>query len=299
VALGLALIALAAASWGTTGATMKTLAENTPATPLLVGLARMAVAAPILVVAATALGRPWPRWRLLVPVALIAGGSMAGFQVGYFSAVPRVGVAVTALVAICSAPIMIAVLASVFLKEGLGPRVLLALAMGITGTTLLLIGPRGLGETGDRFLPGTLFALGAGLSYAIYAVTAKRVLAHVHPLQLAALTFGVAALVLSPTLAGQPEVGASVAGGWPLLLYLGLVPTALAYVLFNSGLRHTTATAASIVTLLEPFTATLLGVLLFDERLGVIGAVGAAILLAAIVTLALGSEQRAAAPLSG
>jgi DME family drug/metabolite transporter len=187
----------------------------------------------------------------------------------------------------------------VFLKEGLGTRVLLALAMGVTGTTLLLIGPRGLGETGDRFLPGTLFALGAGLSYAIYAVTAKRVLAHVHPLQLAALTFGVAALVLSPTLAGQPEVGASVAGGWPLLLYLGLVPTALAYVLFNSGLRHTTATAASIVTLLEPFTATLLGVLLFGERLGVIGGVGAAVLLAAIVTLALGSEQRAAAPLSG
>ena len=43
---------------------------------------------------------------------------------------------------------------------------------------------------------------------------------------------------------------------------------------------------AGIVSLLEPLTATLLGVFLFGERLGVGGALGALMLLAAIVMLA-------------
>lgn len=283
--MGLVLIALAALSWGTTGATMKTLAANTSAGPLLVGLARMAVAAPILLVGARAAGRPWPRWRLGLPVALVAGGSMAAFQACYFSSVTRVGVAMTALVAICSAPIMIAVLATVFLRERLTPRVLGALVLGIVGTVLLIIGPRGLGNVGEQFLAGSLFALGAGLSYAVYAILAKRVLGRIHPIHLAALTFVVAAVVLFPAAFGEHEVGASVAEGWPLLLYLGIIPTAVAYSLFNTGLQTTPATVASIVTLLEPLTATTLGIVLFDEHLGLLGGLGAAILISAIVVL--------------
>jgi DME family drug/metabolite transporter len=73
--------------------------------------------------------------------------------------------------------------------------------------------------------------------------------------------------------------------GWVLLLYLGLVPTVLAYVLFLEGIRHTTATAASITTLLEPLTSTLLAWLFFKEQLGVFGLLGAMLLLGAIVLL--------------
>ncbi|MGH2740824.1 MAG: DMT family transporter [Actinomycetota bacterium] len=283
---GLLLIALAAVSWGTTGATMKTLAAEAAAGPLFVGFMRVAVAAPVLVVVAQSLGRPWPRWRLCAPVALVAGICMAGFQIGYFSAVTRVGVALTALIAICSAPIMIAVLSVIFLGERLTPRVLLALGLGIAGTGLLLLGPGGVQAAGGEFLLGSLLALGAGLSYAVYAVVAKRVMEKIHPLQLAAMTFVVAAILLSPAPAGQAELGATFSEGWPLLLYLGLVPSALGYILFNTGLRTTGATVASIVTLLEPLTASILGLTLFDERLGLLGATGAAILVAAIVVLA-------------
>ena len=62
--------------------------------------------------------------------------------------------------------------------------------------------------------------------------------------------------------------------------------TALAYVLFTVGLRRVPATAAGIVTLLEPLTATTLGVAVFGESLGALGVLGAALLLGALGLLA-------------
>ncbi|WP_289501200.1 DMT family transporter [Gloeocapsopsis sp. IPPAS B-1203] len=66
-----------------------------------------------------------------------------------------------------------------------------------------------------------------------------------------------------------------------ILLYLGIVPTALAYLLYFSGIRHTTATIASIATLLEPLTATILAWWFFGEQIGAIGLLGAAMLVIA------------------
>src|SRR3712207_7061447 len=53
--------------------------------------------------------------------------------------------------------------------------------------------------------------------------------------------------------------------GW--LAYLGVVPTALAYGLFFAGLARIRATTASVVALVEPVTAALIGVLVLGERL--------------------------------
>lgn len=111
--LGLLFIGLAAISWGTTGATMTVLARDADLGPLLVGWARLAVAAPCLLIMAAAAprlrARPGP--PPLVPSAAayaLLGLTMAAYQVCYSRAVTLTGVAVAALLAICSAPLMIA-----------------------------------------------------------------------------------------------------------------------------------------------------------------------------------------------
>ena len=204
--LGLLLIAIAAASWGTTGATMTLLSREAAASPLLVGWCRLAVAAPLLVLTA-AIGarlgsdpssrRPWPSVADL-PLCAALGVAMAAYQVCYFRAVTLVGVAVAALLAICSAPLLIAVLAAAFLGERLTPMVRLSLGMAVAGTALLVVGPRGLGDIAGHFGLGAVLALGAGVSYAVYAVAAKGLLARVAPFAVAAVTFALAALVLAP-----------------------------------------------------------------------------------------------------
>lgn len=297
--IGLVLVALAAVAWGTTGTTLKLMGDDSAALPLLVGALRAAVAAPLLLAAARGV-EGWPRPRSYGFLA--AGLCMAAFQVCYFSAVPRAGVAATALLAICSAPILVALLARVLLGERLTSGRLLALGLGVGGAGLLVIGA-GAGLGAD-FVVGALFALGAGLVYSLYVVVTKASLAGMRPLGLAALTFSVAAGALAPVLVlRSTEAAATLARSWPILLYLGAVPTALAYWLYTSGLRRTTAGSATVVGLLEPLTATLLGVALFSEHLGPAGAVGALFLLAAVALLALlpgagapGSREQVDAP---
>src|SRR5581483_2791951 len=244
---GLVLIGLAAVSWGTTGSVTAVLVARADAHPLVVGAARMVVAAGLLLPAARLAGplglAPRDAWRWLV-----MGACMAGFQAAYFTAVTRVGIALTALLAICSAPLMIAALAAAVLGERLSRRTLAALALGVAGTALLVGGPRTTAATAPDLPAGALLALAAGLAYALYVVVAKAGLARAAPLPLTAATFLAAALFTLPALAWIPAPLAQVARGWPWLLYLGAVATAGAYALYTAGLARVPASAAGIVT---------------------------------------------------
>jgi drug/metabolite transporter, DME family len=281
---GLLLVGLAAVTWGTTGTTLKLIGDPAPVAPLLVGAARMVVAGVLLVGGARLAGQALPLGR----PAVLAGACIAAYQVCYFSAVPLAGVATTALLAICSAPVLIAVLARIVLGEPFTPRRVLALGLGIAGAGLLVAGT-GLSLGGPRFVAGALLALGAGLAYSIYAVvTRRRMVTSAAPLGLAAVTFSIAAVVLLPTAAISPRDTVEVLQvGWPWLVYLGVVPTALAYALYTTALRSVPASVAAIVGLLEPLTATVLGILLFGEALGLLGGLGALLLLLAVSLLAL------------
>jgi DME family drug/metabolite transporter len=305
--VGVLLIGLASISWGTTGATMTLLAKVPGIGPLLVGWARLAVAAPCLLLAAVfadfvatgrrpvadarviRAGNAWARREF--PLYALLGVAMASYQACYFSAVTLTGVAVAALLAICSAPLLIAILAALVLGERPPPMVRLSLGMAVAGTALLTVGPRGLGQISGHFGLGSLLALGAGASYAAYTVTAKGVLSRVPPLTVSAMTFTLAAVFLAPALLGErPPLGA-VATAWPLLLYLGVGPTAVAYVLFTAGLRRVPATVAGIVSLLEPLTATTLGVVAFGESLGALGFAGAILLLTSLGLLVATNQK--------
>ena len=72
-----------------------------------------------------------------------------------------------------------------------------------------------------------------------------------------------------------------------LLVYLGAIPTALAYGLFFRALTVLNATTVSIISLGEAVGAALLGVLVFGERLTTMGWAGCVCLLAAVVALTL------------
>jgi DME family drug/metabolite transporter len=284
--LGLLSVAAAAVTWGTTGSVLELIGASSAVAPV-VGAVRMLVAAPLLVAGARLTGAS------LRPAGggfAVAGLCMAGYQVCYFSAVPLAGVAATAVLAICSAPILVAVLARVVLQEPLTRLGVAATAVGVLGAGLLA-GSAAL-EGGAGFLLGGALALGAGLAYSLYVVVTRSALAGAAPLGLSALTFALAAIVLLPVLAVEPAATAVIlARGWPLLLYLGAVPTAGAYWLYTAGLARLPAAVAAVVGLLEPLTAALLGLALFQEPFGPLRALGAGLLLVAMGLLAVGTAR--------
>ena len=280
-------------SWGTTGSVTTVLIARDSTHPVVIGAARMLLAAVFLLAAARLLAGPLriareDRWRCVA-----TGLGMAVFQSAYFTAVSMTGIAVAALIAICSAPLMIAALAATFLGERITGRVATALGVGIVGTALLIVGPRSAADVSARFAGGAALALLAGLAYALSVVITKAALARTAPLPLAAGSFVVGALALAPAFAA-PEAARQLAAGWAWLLYLGVVTTGAAYALYTIGLRHVSASVAGVVALLEPLTATLLGVLVFGERLGAAGVVGAALLVGALCLLSVPPRLSAA-----
>jgi DME family drug/metabolite transporter len=323
--VSLFLICLAAMLWGTSGTTMVFITNIAPMNPLLVAFWRLAIASPFLLLyaatknflitnsshtslegakpyALTAFTSSWKTYLGL-------GVCMAAYQACYFWAVPLAGVAVTALVSICSSPIFIALFAAKFLREKLTKKIYIALGLGLFGTSLLVINPQATIAQDWRFFGGVLFALGAGLTYAAYAVGSKAIIKKLPPFTVLAYSFSIAALLLSPALLfashqiintlNNQTINNSLTNtqNWqlqlPFLLYLGIVSTGFAYLIYIQGLKSTQATVAGIAVLLEPLTATCLGIVIFKETLGISGVIGGVLLVGSIALLSFPEPDKA------
>ncbi|HEU4322402.1 MAG TPA: DMT family transporter [Roseiflexaceae bacterium] len=292
---GLLLIVFAAVLWGTVGVATRATYEVADTNALSIGFYRLLFSLPVLLVVG---------WRVLGGRLLriarrdmltmgLVGIMMAIYQVCLFSAIPLVGVSIAVLITLCVAPVIVALGSAALFGEKPTARVGLALA-GALGGSALLVAPDG-GQAGVN-LVGVLFALGSAAGYATLTLCSRSLASRYHPIQPLLVGFAAGAALLLPFALLNGLTVAFPAQGWALLVYLGVVPTTLAYVLFMAGIRHVSATVASIITLLEPLTAAALAWLFFGERLGGTALLGAALLLGAIIVLSLPRRAPAPAP---
>ncbi len=279
---------LAGALWGTSGVTTKTLYLLTETTPLSVAALRLALGAPLLLAVSR---RQIDRRAAKVTGHDLALMAWAGMVMGisqacYFSGISRVGVAVATLVTVCTAPVLVALLSAILLRERLTLAVGGALACALVGTALLV--DVGAGQNGSQAnaVEGILLALAAGFTSALFILTSRRLAGRCDPLQSIAIAVTAGAVLLLTVSAVTTGMVVSYPpAGWALLLYLGLVPTALAYGLFFHGIRGATATVASIGALAEPLTSSALAMVIFGERLGPLGLLGGALLIGTMLFL--------------
>jgi DME family drug/metabolite transporter len=235
-------------------------------------------------------GGAWPAGAVTAGAAAVAG-----YQLAFFSAVARTGVAVGTMVAIGSAPVLAGLLAWAIRSERPGRRWYGATALAVAGGGLLAVA----GQTVRFSAGGVALALAAGAAYAVVAVAAKDLLAGHGQAEVMAALFAGGALLLVPVAALLPLDWLATPRGALVALHLGLVATAAAYVLFAAGLRRVTVATAATMSLAEPLTAATLGVVLLGERLTVAGLAGAALLVAGLVLLAGAPTGAAVPPPSG
>jgi DME family drug/metabolite transporter len=284
---GLLQVMLAAVLWGTVGVTTKSLYAISGANPLSIGFFRLAFSVPVLALACWLMlrRRAFAVRRRDLGLMMLMGAMLALYQVCYFGAIQRIGVSVAVLITLCTAPVIVALLSAVFLRERLTWLVLAALASALVGTVLLIDLHPGGGMEDSSTLIGVLLAFISATGYALIALLSRALAGRYHPLQSMSIGFAVGAVMLLLIALPTGFVVGYPADAWLHLLYLGVVPTALAYFVFFAGMRHTPATVASIATLIEPLTGTILAALLFGERLGRTGWLGALLLIGAMLML--------------
>jgi DME family drug/metabolite transporter len=275
-------VLLAAVCFGTTGTAQ---ALGPSASPVAVGAARIVLGGALLVAIARGMGVRLPRLDATVLGIAVA---IAIYQLSFFAAVKLTGVAVGTVVAIGTGPAAAGALGRLVNGERLTRRWAVATVCAGAGVVLLA------GEGGATVDPGGIaLAVTAGVGYATCTVLSKRLLERgVAPEGVMAAGFGGAAVLLVPVLAVAGPGFLTGAGGIALALYLGAIPTALAYVLFSRGLRSLTSGETATLVLAEPLTAAALGVVALGEDPSATAGAGAVLVLCGLAVLAAPGRAR-------
>jgi len=288
---GLSYVTGAAVIWGTIGVATQAIYTLDNATSLFINLARMLIATPLLgIMCWYMIGNAM--FRILgrdFLVMVVTGALLAISQAAYLAAIRLTGVTIATLLTICVAPVVVTSLSVLLRFETLTKRGVLALLFALLGS-VLLVGRTAPSGVDDNLILGTIFALASAVTYACMILCGRFLASHYHPLQVTAVTFGAGTLLLLLISLGSGMVAVHTTSGWVLVVYLGLVPTAMAYWMFQKGLRSVSASAASIVTMLDPLVAALLAWVLFGETLAFTGLFGAMLVILSIVVLSVGKK---------
>ncbi len=281
----------AAMLWGTTG----TAQSFAPADfdPLVIGACRLAIGGVALLLLALCrreLGcwRDWPRRGVL-----LAALFTAVYQLSFFAAVARTGVAVGTIVGIGSSPIAAGILAYLVRGERPGRRWALATGVALLGCTLLVFAGRGEAVRIEFF--GLFLAILAGAAYAAYTLSIKQLLETHSPNAVMAVVVCVAAALLAPVFWLRPTAWLAQPQSLAVVLHLGLFTMALSYWLFARGLLRVPVATAVTLSLAEPMTAGLLGVLVVGERLTLPAWCGLLLILCGLLVLTVPRRRLSAA----
>lgn len=292
---GFWLVSGAAVIWGTIGIATQAIYNLDSTNSLYLNLGRMFVAALVMLPACwRILGRGIFRVRPRdAALMALSGTFLAISQAAYFAAILHAGITISTLLSMCVSPLVVTFV-SVWLKfETLTRRVVVALVCAILGSVLLVGLDALAGAQSDQseLILGTLLSVVSALGYGAMILCGRFLAGSYHPLQVNTVMFSTGTLVLLVVnlAVGIDPVETPQSG--LLIIYLGLVPSALAYWLLQSGLRSVSATTASILSMLDPLVAALLAWALFDERLAPISILGAALLLLSIYLLSVGQAE--------
>ncbi|KOS53710.1 EamA family transporter [Rhodococcus rhodochrous] len=282
-----ALVLAASALFGTTG-TAQALGSRALGAPLdavAVGAGRIVLAGTVLALFA------WPRGPLFPPgrrlPTLLGAGGVVMYQLGFFTAVQTAGVAAGTMIALGSGPAFAGLLQWLVSRRHPGRVWAVSTAIAVVGLVLIVAGS-GDGASGSAgsVAAGALPALAAGLGFATYTVAGAALLARgATPAGSMGAMFGVAAVPMAAILSARWPGGLDSVAGATTVVYLALVPTVLAYLLFARGLRRLTPAAAATLTLAEPVVAAVLGVLVLGERLEPVAFAGTVVVVTALMLL--------------
>jgi len=161
-----------------------------------------------------------------------------------------------------TAPIFVALLAPLFLKEKLEKSTLLALAISVAG--IVVISYQQNLQISHLNLLGVIFGLLAGLAYAGFIIASKKALSSFSSQVVAFYSYSVASIFLLPFVIGtdfSPDLAS-----WILLLVLGVFNTGFAVTLYLKGLGMVKAQKAVVFTYLEPASAVVFGSLFLAQQ---------------------------------
>ncbi|WP_373764922.1 DMT family transporter [Delftia acidovorans] len=302
-AVGIAFVSVAAVLWGTTGTAQSLGAGGL--SPFWVGAAQLAVSS-LFLGALLAVSH----WRLrgragqgVAPVQpllpnpvhlglrpawfLLASMGIGGYSIFFYEGVTLTGVAVGTAVAIGSGPIWAGLMQALVLRAPLSALWWAGTLVSVAGGAAMVMARGG----ATLSWSGLALCLLAGLSYAGYALINKRLVTHMSPRVVNFYVFTGAACMAVPIALVQSGLPQWSLAAVLVVVYLGVVVSGLAHMLFSIGLRSISGPTGVTLSLIEPVAAFVLAVWVVGERQPLQSWLGLLAVLAGLM-LVIGAEMR-------
>ena len=285
---GVVLVLLASVLWGTTGTAHSFAPAGMP--PYWVGALRLVMAAAFFVLLGRVLkdsattrnaSLDWGRM-------LLCALCMVTYNMAFFAGLQYTGVGLGTAVAIGSSPVWAGLLQAAIQRRWPCAMWWLGTGIGVVGGFVMTLG-KGADMSGSAI--GLALCLLAGLAYGAYAVISQPLILKAGVSRVNAWVFFSAALVSLPIAALLGGAPATNAQGWAVVVYLGVVATGVAYLLFSMGLRTVSAATSVALSKFEPITAFVLSILVVGEAPSWLAVGGLALVLLGL-WLVVHSEMR-------
>ncbi|MSO64333.1 MAG: DMT family transporter [Alphaproteobacteria bacterium] len=220
-------------------------------------------------------------WRLVLVLGALG--------IGVYNAFLYLGIqtttAVNASLIVGAAPVAVVLITLVFLRESVGLRTLVGVALGFVGLMVIVV-------RGDlavlwhlAFVPGDLLMVIATLGFASYAVLLRKLPRGLHPIGFMLVIDLVALAAVTPFYLWELADGRTFVatnGVVVAILYVGVMATAVSFSLYNWGVASVGPNLATQFVYLAPVFTALMAVVFLDEYLHAYHAAGVALIFAGI-----------------
>jgi drug/metabolite transporter (DMT)-like permease len=198
-----------------------------------------------------------------------------------FSAIEETSISIASIL-LYTAPAFVTIFSRLLFKEALTTRKILALFITFIGCSFVI----GILPNMDEpiSLYGVILGLGSGLFYSLYSIFGKFALKKYDSLTVTVYTFLFATIAVTP-FSGLWSVLPLFSGikVWMYIIGLGFLSTMLPFIFYTKGLNTIESSRASIIATIEPVVASLMGFLIFHEKLNLWQYLGIIMVIAAVV----------------
>ncbi len=187
-------------------------------------------------------------------------------------------------------PVMTAVIMALLFKERVGANTAISIVLSLAGVLLLYWSDL----EGTLNTAGVILVLVSALTYAIYIIVVNRC-----PLQMSSfkinfyvILYCALGMVTFGLISGSPIIVPHTGTAWFYVCWLAVVPATLSLVLMVYASKYVGATPTAILGALEPLTAVLIGILVFDELFSIQLGIGIVLILSAVIIIAVGKNRK-------
>ncbi|WP_413628244.1 DMT family transporter [Fructilactobacillus vespulae] len=287
--LGPILLSLAASIWGGMYVVVKIVVDYIP--PIELVWLRYLIA--ILALSLFSLLKR-EKWKinkkdlgLIFIIGLIGNTiSIIAQETGTFLSDAQTGAVITS-----ATPTFMLIFAWFILKEPLTRTKILSIFMATSG----VIAIAGVHLNGKNIILGVISLIIAAFTWALMSVLIKKLSGDYSSLQITIMTNFVAIICITPFIISSPKTISNINFNNPIiissLLYLGIISTALAFIMWNYGLKLVSAGNSGLFFLLQPVVGTILGWLFLKENLTLGFVIGTILILSSVwITLKFNNE---------